>query len=205
MQKKHCDLILNEKGSLWLGNCESALDEEFLKVKGIKTVITVAAGLQLKLNGLVHHIIEIFDSDTANISQHFQTANEWIERGFKIGGVLVHCMAGISRSAAIVISYLIEKKKMNYNQALSFVKSKRPQINPNKGFSNQLQAFFVKVQQPPLARNGRGNNFQQNQEYYDCNYYAPIHRKGSAGILQQNMNFYKSITKSISQSKNKNK
>jgi len=35
-------------------------------------------------------------------------------------------MAGISRSAAIVISYLIEKKKMNFNQALSFVKSKRP-------------------------------------------------------------------------------
>ncbi|CAK80752.1 unnamed protein product (macronuclear) [Paramecium tetraurelia] len=213
MQKKHCDLILNEKGSLWLGNCESALDvvqlcviQEFLKLKGIKTVITVAAGLQLKLNGLVHHIIEIFDSDTANISQHFQTANEWIERGFKIGGVSqVHCMAGISRSAAIVISYLIEKKKMNYNQALSFVKSKRPQINPNKGFSNQLQAFVVKVQQSPLARNTRGNNFQQNQEYYDCNYYAPINRKGSAGILQQNMNFYKSITKSISQSKNKNK
>ncbi|CAD8064039.1 unnamed protein product [Paramecium primaurelia] len=205
MQKKHCDLILNEKGSLWLGNCESALDAEFLKDKGIRTVITVAVGLQLKLNGLVHHIIEIFDSDTANISQHFQIANEWIERGFKIGGVLVHCMAGISRSATIVISYLIEKKMMNFNQALSFVKSKRPQINPNKGFSNQLQAFVAKVQQPPLAKNKRANNFQQNQEYYDCNYYAPINRKGSAGILQQNINFYKSITKSISQSRNKNK
>ncbi|CAD8158336.1 unnamed protein product [Paramecium pentaurelia] len=201
--QSHCDLILNERGTLWLGDCQSAFDAEFLKGKGIRTVITVAAGLKLKLDGIVHHIIEILDSETANISRYFQIANEWIERGFNIGAVLVHCMAGISRSAAIVISYLIEKKKMNYNQALSFVKSKRPQINPNKGFSNQLQAFVAKVSQPPLSKNSRGNHFQQNQEYYDCNHYAPINRKGSAGILQQNMNFYKSITKSLSQSKNK--
>ncbi|CAD8154271.1 unnamed protein product [Paramecium octaurelia] len=203
--QNHCDLILNERGVLWLGDCESVFNAEFLKSKGIRTVITVATGLKLKLDGIVHHIIEILDSETANISRYFQIANEWIERGLNIGAVLVHCMAGISRSAAIVISYLIEKKKMSYNQALSFVKSKRPQINPNKGFSNQLQAFGAKFSQPPLCKNTRANNFQQNQEYYECNHYVPMNRKGSARNLQQNMNFYKSITKSLSQSKNSNK
>ncbi|CAD8091087.1 unnamed protein product [Paramecium sonneborni] len=203
--QKHCDLILSERGTLWLGDCESALDEEFLKSKGIRTVITVAGGLKLKLNGIVHHIIEILDSETANIQQYFKIANEWIERGFNIGGVLIHCMAGISRSAAIVISYVMEKRKMNYYQALSFVKSKRPQINPNKGFTNQLLAYSAKVSQPLLSKNSRTNHFEQNQDYYVSNYYAPINRKGSAGNLQQNMLFYKSITKSLSQSKNKNK
>ncbi|CAD8073432.1 unnamed protein product [Paramecium primaurelia] len=86
--QQHCNLILNERGTLWLGDYESALNLEFLKSKGIRTVITVAAGLNLKYEGIVHHKIEILDIELTNISQYFQTANDWIERGFNIGGVL---------------------------------------------------------------------------------------------------------------------
>ncbi|CAD8077984.1 unnamed protein product [Paramecium sonneborni] len=203
--QQNCNLILNDRGSLWLGDYESALNQEFLKSKGIRTVITVAAGLNLKYEGIVHHKIEILDIELTNISQYFQTANDWIERGFNIGGVLVHCMAGVSRSAAIIIAYLIERKKMNYYQAFTFVKSKRPQINPNKGFTNQLMSYATRTAQPPIPKSQRANHFQQNQDQFESNQYAPVTRKSSAGLIQQNTNFYKSITKSMSQSKNKNK
>ncbi|CAD8077261.1 unnamed protein product [Paramecium sonneborni] len=203
--QQHYNLILNDRGALWLGDYESALNYEFLKSKGIRTVITVAAGLNLKYEGIVHHKIEILDIESTNISQYFQIANDWIERGFNIGGVLVHCMAGISRSAAIVIAYLIEKKKMTYYQAFTFVKSKRPQINPNKGFTNQLMSYTTKIAQPPIPKSQRANHFQQTQDQFETNYYAPVNRKSSAGLISQNTNFYKSITKSMSQSKNKNK
>jgi protein-tyrosine phosphatase len=48
--------------------------------------------------------------------------------------VLVHCNAGVSRSASLVIAYFIREKKLGFQEALNLVKSKRPQIFPNTGF-----------------------------------------------------------------------
>ncbi|CAD8073434.1 unnamed protein product [Paramecium primaurelia] len=94
---------------------------------------------------------------------------------------------------------------MTYYQAFTFVKSKRPQINPNKGFTNQLMSYATRNSQPPIPKSSRANHFQQTQDQFENNFYAPVHRKSSAGVIQQNPNFYKSITKSMSQSKSKNK
>ena len=47
--------------------------------------------------------------------------------------VLVHCYAGISRSATVVIAYLMKKREIGHRQAISLVSQYRPQINPNPG------------------------------------------------------------------------
>jgi len=52
--------------------------------------------------------------------------------------VLVNCFAGISRSATIVIAYLMYKNKWDVYTALAYVRSKRFIINPNYGFICQL-------------------------------------------------------------------
>ena len=52
----------------------------------------------------------------------------------KSGSVLVHCAAGVSRSASIVIAYLMRIKGWTYAEAFSYVKSKRFVICPNSGF-----------------------------------------------------------------------
>ncbi len=52
--------------------------------------------------------------------------------------ILVHCVSGISRSASIVIAYIMDKYKMNYDQAFSYVKTKRTTIRPNTNFVEQL-------------------------------------------------------------------
>lgn len=51
----------------------------------------------------------------------------------------------MSRSASIVISYLIWKYKMNLEEAFSFVKSKRKIISPNSNFIDQLKEFSKSV------------------------------------------------------------
>ena len=48
--------------------------------------------------------------------------------------MLVHCQQGVSRSASIVIAFLIKKFKVCYKDALDFVKKKRSIVNPNEGF-----------------------------------------------------------------------
>ncbi|XP_016934291.1 dual specificity protein phosphatase 19 [Drosophila suzukii] len=55
------------------------------------------------------------------------------------GCVLVHCNAGVSRSASVVIGYLMQRRDMSYEDAYNLVKSWRPSIQPNAGFMQQLK------------------------------------------------------------------
>uniref|UniRef100_A0A6B2LJQ5 protein-tyrosine-phosphatase n=1 Tax=Arcella intermedia TaxID=1963864 RepID=A0A6B2LJQ5_9EUKA len=55
--------------------------------------------------------------------------------------VLVHCDAGISRSATMVIAFLIKIQNMTLPNALKFLKTKRPEVEPNHGFLYQLFSY----------------------------------------------------------------
>lgn len=52
--------------------------------------------------------------------------------------MLVHCAAGVSRSASFIIAYLINKKEMLFPDAYKYVKERRKVIRPNSGFEKQL-------------------------------------------------------------------
>ena len=53
--------------------------------------------------------------------------------------ILVHCRAGASRSASLVIAFLMKKKKLSLIESYQFVLNKRPIIEPNMGFVIQLK------------------------------------------------------------------
>ena len=55
--------------------------------------------------------------------------------------VLVHCYAGVSRSASVVIAYLMNQHGMSLKDAYQYVKNKRYFIKPNEGFRKQLVQF----------------------------------------------------------------
>ena len=48
--------------------------------------------------------------------------------------VLVHCQAGMSRSAIVIITWLMKYQNMDYDKAYKFVKERRPVISPNISF-----------------------------------------------------------------------
>lgn len=55
--------------------------------------------------------------------------------------VLVHCQCGISRSATMVIAYLMKMFQMSYDESLTYVTYCRPIISPNLGFRTQLKSW----------------------------------------------------------------
>ncbi len=79
------------------------------------------------------------------ILRFFEQAYEHIEEGLKIGNVLVHCFAGVSRSSTIVISFLMKKLNWSYKEAFDHVRKKRWVINPNPGFVKQLRRYDAKL------------------------------------------------------------
>jgi len=89
----------------------------------------------------VYKVVKEIDSDVAQLSKHFYPCIEFIDKGVAAGGCLLHCQYGKSRSATIAIAYFMYKNKMMFKEALEYVKSKRPVINPNRNFIQQLLEF----------------------------------------------------------------
>ena len=54
-----------------------------------------------------------------------------------VGKIYVHCFKGVSRSATIVIAYLMLKCKMDLLEAVKALRATR-KIHPNDGFIRQL-------------------------------------------------------------------
>lgn len=60
-----------------------------------------------------------------------------IETGRKCGNVLVHSDSGISRCGIVLISYLIKKYRISYEDSLEMLREARPCIQPNENFQTQ--------------------------------------------------------------------
>jgi len=65
--------------------------------------------------------------------------------------VLVHCLAGKSRSATIVIAYLMVVNNWTCDMAYKFLVAKRPVISPNLGFMGALKALENRMTKGPQS------------------------------------------------------
>lgn len=68
------------------------------------------------------------DHQAYDLSLHFSTACDFIDESRKETSILVHCMAGISRSATLVIAYLMKCMAVPFPQAMTMIVAKRRKV-----------------------------------------------------------------------------
>jgi len=128
---------------LYLGSQSGTANLNYIKnTLGIGRVLVVADNAKpLHPNDLEYKVMPISDTLNGDLLSILPECIKFIEEGLQRGSVIVHCLAGISRSASVIIAFLMYKNKTPFNDALNFVKKKRPRIDPNMGFLRQLQLF----------------------------------------------------------------
>jgi len=147
-------------GGLLLGAEQSACDEAKLMAEGVTAIVNCAGIIcanhfprrftYLKLN--------LLDTAREDISSVFYDALDFIDDTIsnQHGAVFVHCQHGVSRSSTLVIAYVMWKHQLTYDDALEFVRSCRPTINPNIGFACALLQWGSSIQGPPHTLHGWG-------------------------------------------------
>ncbi|XP_076348657.1 dual specificity protein phosphatase 19-like isoform X4 [Tachypleus tridentatus] len=127
---------------LFIGSQDVAQDLNLLHQMNVTHILNIATGVpNMFEEEFIYKRISILDLPEANIRIFFEGCFQFIDDGLQEGGVLVHCNAGVSRSATIIIGYLMNREKLCLDEALDKVKSVRPFIKPNVGFMEQLKQY----------------------------------------------------------------
>jgi hypothetical protein len=127
--------------NLFLGGF-TALTQEYITNNNIQKVIIIAKPTEIvDPNFVDFYRISINDNTSEEIMNHFEKTGKMIhEFTSKHKSILVICQMGRSRSATIVLAYLIKYYTKSYLIAYDLVKRYR-KINPNIGFIMQLEEW----------------------------------------------------------------
>nr|XP_056704281.1 dual specificity protein phosphatase 26-like [Euleptes europaea] len=152
-----CRMELKEVDEVWphlyLGNIVIAHDKDELRRLGITHILNAAhgawgsQGCQLFYGQEIHyHGIAAEDTPDFNLSVHFHPASEYIHKALSApqGKILVHCILGKSRSATLVLAYLMICHSFSLRDAVEKVLLHRA-ISPNCGFLKQLRDLDLEL------------------------------------------------------------
>lgn len=130
--------------NLYLGCQRDVLNKELMQQNGIGYVLNASNTCPKPDFIPESHFLRVpvNDSFCEKILPWLDKSVDFIEKAKASNGcVLIHCLAGISRSATIAIAYIMKRMDMSLDEAYRFVKEKRPTISPNFNFMGQLMDY----------------------------------------------------------------
>ncbi|KAI7805565.1 dual specificity protein phosphatase family protein [Triplophysa rosa] len=153
-----CKVELTQVDEVWpnlyIGNVAIAQNRNALKKMGITHVLNVAHSKQGSIgdqsyygNTITYYGIPAEDSSSFDLSVHFKPASDFIHKALKKKNckVLVHCIMGMSRSATLVLAYLMLRQRRTLRTAIQTVVLRRP-IYPNRNFLSLLLDLDIQLQ-----------------------------------------------------------
>ncbi|KTG39766.1 hypothetical protein cypCar_00001208 [Cyprinus carpio] len=140
--------------NLYIGNVAIAQNRNALKKMGITHVLNAAHSKQGSIGDqsyygdtVVYYGIPAEDSSSFDLSVYFKPASDFIHKALrkKNGKVLVHCIMGMSRSATLVLAYLMLRQRLTLRSAIQTVVLQRA-IYPNRNFLSLLLELDIQLQ-----------------------------------------------------------
>lgn len=142
---------------LWLGNRTDALNTEWLRENHITTVFNCTKDIPFAEGPLHKYRVPIDDSLN---QEDIQKLTAWTPEimyklisEYKQGAhILVHCYAGVQRSAAVVAMFLMTLQQQPMSVIFPFLRHCRPIVfSPAMNFADSIQAweraFFTYINQ----------------------------------------------------------
>ncbi|XP_030372043.1 protein phosphatase Slingshot [Scaptodrosophila lebanonensis] len=127
---------------LYVGNYRDSKDHQQLEKFKISHIIAIHDSPRRLLPDKHYLCVMASDTPDQNLSQYFSVCNDFIHAArLREGNVLIHCLAGMSRSVTVAVAYIMTATHLNWKEALKVVRAGRAVANPNAGFQNQLQEF----------------------------------------------------------------
>ncbi|XP_017274507.1 dual specificity protein phosphatase 8a isoform X2 [Kryptolebias marmoratus] len=155
---------------LYLGSQKDVLNKDLMAQNGITYVLNASNTCPKPDFISESHFmrIPVNDNYCEKLLPWLDKTNEFIDKA-KVSNcrVIVHCLAGISRSATIAIAYIMKTMSLSSDDAYRFVKDRRPSISPNFNFLGQLLEFekgLRLLQALSTDGNISENNAKQNSE-----------------------------------------
>jgi hypothetical protein len=133
--------------NLWLGNLKAAEDESFLKNAGIDVVFNCTKNLPFHPSIRRRYRVPVDDNLQEEEIRNMELWSYEIVikmlNEYKSGRtILVHCHAGMQRSPAAIAFFLIATKRLTADQAMNFIKERRPiAFFPLANFGKSIHGF----------------------------------------------------------------
>ncbi|KAI9176952.1 hypothetical protein LWI28_009128 [Acer negundo] len=131
-------------GNLFIGGALAARSAYTLQHLGITHILCLCSNEIGQSDSQYPDLFEyknfsISDDEDTNISSIFTEASDFIDHVEQMGGrVLVHCFEGRSRSATLVLAYLMLRKNFTLLEAWNTLKRVHRRAQPNDGFARIL-------------------------------------------------------------------
>ena len=131
--------------NIYIGNAYNARNFYELEKKNIGLIVNCSKDIPNYFSEELEYIrVDVEDKLNQSIYDFLDstitTMNKYLEEN-PDKNIFVHCFMGSSRSATVIIAYLIKYRKYNRRDALLFLKQKRHLVNINTDFFKQLKQF----------------------------------------------------------------
>ncbi len=166
LYKKDSNPIDHIIDNIYLGDFRTADNIDILKEYNITHIINCAFNLPNKYpEQITYKRLELRDETDQPIIEKLEEAYQFIKEN-KDKNIFVHCVFGKSRSASVVIFYIMKEKKLNFNGAKNYVKNIRQIVEPNSGFENELNRYYEEHIKNDKDENNKTN---ENNEINNIN------------------------------------
>ncbi len=131
--------------NIYLGNAYNAVDFIDLNNKQTKLIVNCTEEIpDYHPNEFKYIHLRIRDYNDANLLDKLDELVDEINRYsvlYPDASILIHCYMGSSRSASVLIAYLIKYHNMDLDSAIKYVKNLRKIVNLNISFYEQLKEY----------------------------------------------------------------